>query len=233
MAAGLAHEINQPLGAVANYAQGAVLRLHNGSLGAAELLPVLEAIAQEALRAGDIIRRLRELLRKEPPTQEPADLNRLVRESAQFVEGEARDHDIALQLDLDPELPPVSCNDVQIEQVVLNLLLNAVDAVRMTPSGDRRVSVWTHADGTEAVEVAVRDSGPGLPDADVFAPFYTTKRGGLGMGLSISRSIVEAHGGHLAAASNEDGGSTFRFTLPVARLPDADASASSPAIHSN
>jgi signal transduction histidine kinase len=156
------------------------------------------------------------LLRKEPPTQEPADLNRLVRESAQFVESEARERDIALQFDLDPQLPEVSCNGVQIEQVMLNLLLNAVDAVQSATNGDRSVFVSTHATGTGAVEVAVRDSGPGLPDADVFAAFYTTKRGGLGMGLSISRSIVEAHGGILTGGSNPDGGSTFRFSLPVA-----------------
>ena len=216
MAAGLAHEINQPLGAVANYAQGSVRRLRDGSIGPAELLPICEAIAQEALRAGEIIRRLRELLRKEPLAPEAADLNRLVRDSAQLVEGEVRDLDIALQLELDPHLPQVSCNGVQIEQVVLNLLLNAVDAVQGPANGIRRVSVSTHAAGPDTVEVAVRDNGPGLPDADVFTPFYSTKSSGLGMGLSISRSIVEAHGGHLTGVSNPDGGSTFRFILPVA-----------------
>ena len=218
MAAGLAHEINQPLGAIANYAQGAVRRLRDGSITAAELLPIDEAIAREALRAGDIIRRLRELLRKEAPIQGPADLNQLVRDSVQFVEEDARELDISVQVHCDARIPVVRCTGVQIEQVILNLLLNSVDAVRAAGNGDRRVSITTRAVGTDTVEVAVRDSGPGLPDADVFAPFYTTKDGGLGMGLSISRSIVEGHGGRLEAVSNSDGGSTFRFTLPVAGL---------------
>jgi PAS domain S-box-containing protein len=218
MAAGLAHEINQPLGAIANYAQGAVRRLRDGSIVAADLLPIAEAVAREALRAGNIIRRLRELLRKEAPTQGSADLNQLVRDSAQFIEEDARELDITVQLDCDPLLPTVRCTGVQIEQVILNLLLNSVDAMRGTANGNRRVSVTTRALGTDTVEVAVRDSGPGLPEADVFAPFFTTKDGGLGMGLSISRSIVEGHGGRLEAVSNPDGGSTFSFTLPVAGL---------------
>jgi PAS domain S-box-containing protein len=215
MAAGLAHEINQPLGAIANYAQGSVRRLREGAIGAPELLPIIEAIAHEALRAGEIIRRLRELLRKEEPERTSADLNELAGESARFVEGETRELDIAMHLDFASRLPPVHCNSVQIEQVILNLLLNAVDAVQGADNGNRRVALSTGVAGADRVEVAVSDSGPGLPDADVFAPFYTTKRGGLGMGLAISRSIIEAHGGRLEAASNPGGGSTFRFTLPV------------------
>src|SRR5262249_51129247 len=130
MAAGFAHEINQPLGALANYAQGAVLRLRNGSVRAADLLPVLEAMAREGLRPGEIIRRMRELARKEPSEQKPVDLNALVRDSAQIMEGEARQLGIQIQLDLAAELPPVMCNDVQIEQVILNLLRNALEAVQ-------------------------------------------------------------------------------------------------------
>jgi len=216
MAAGLAHEINQPLGAVANYARGAVLRLRNGSVGTPELLPILEAIAHEALRAGEIIRRVRDLVRKEAGEQRPVDLNALVRDSAHFVDGEVRQRDIRLRLALSPEPLPVMCNGVQIEQVVLNLLRNAVDAVQNLDDGHGSIAVATAA-GADAVQVSVRDNGIGLPEPsiDVFAPFYSTKAHGLGMGLSISRSIIEAHHGALWATRNPECGSTFHFTLPL------------------
>jgi PAS domain S-box-containing protein len=216
MAAGLAHEINQPLGAVANYARGAVLRLRSGSVETTDLLPILEAIAHEALRAGEIIRRVRDLVRKEPSEQRPVDLNALVRDSAHFVDGEARQGGIRVRLALLPELLPVVCNGVQIEQVVLNLLRNAVEAVHGLAHGEGRITVATTPAGADAVEVSVRDNGVGLPEqsVDVFAPFYSTKTHGLGMGLSISRSIIEAHHGHLWATRNPERGSTFHFTLP-------------------
>jgi PAS domain S-box-containing protein len=217
MAAGLAHEINQPLGAVANYAQGAVLRMRNGSVRPAELLPVLEAMAHEALRAGEIVRRMRDLVRKEPTERKPADLNTLVRDSAKVVEGDARQLGIEVQLDLASELPAVLCDGVQIEQVILNLLRNALEAVQGHSNGDGCVAITTAATGGGVVEVSVRDNGVGLPEpsVDVFAPFFSTKAHGLGMGLSISRSIIEAHHGRVCATRNDGGGSTFSFSLPL------------------
>jgi C4-dicarboxylate-specific signal transduction histidine kinase len=223
MAAGFAHEINQPLGALANYAQGAVLRMRTGTMQPAELLPVLEAMAHEALRAGEIMRRMRELARKEPSDQKPVDLNGLVRESVRVVEGEARQLGIQLHLDLAPDLLPVVCNGVQIEQVILNLLRNALEAVQANARDDGYVTISSASRGHDAVEVSVRDNGIGLPDpsADVFAPFYTTKPLGLGMGLSISRSIIEAHHGDLNAVRNPDRGTTFSFTLPCGAADEA------------
>jgi PAS domain S-box-containing protein len=217
MAAGLAHEINQPLGAIANYAQGSVRHLRAGSMDGAALLPVVEAIAGEALRAGEIIRRLRDLLRKESPQQEAIDVNTLVRRSIRMIEPEARQHDIDIRLELAPDLPQATCDGVQIEQVLLNLLLNGVEAVAASDNGERAVVVTTAPAGADSVEVSVRDSGIGIPDppANVFKPFFSTKPNGLGMGLSISRSLIEAHGGRLQAARNPDHGSTFRFTLPA------------------
>ena len=217
MAAGLAHEINQPLGAVANYAQGAVHRMRNGSVRPAELLPVLEAMAHEALRAGEIVRRMRDLVRKEPSERKPADLNALVRDSAKVVAGDARQLGIEVHLDLASELPAVVCDGVQIEQVILNLLRNALEAVEGHSDGDGCVAVTTAASGRDAVEVSVRDNGVGLPEpsVDVFAPFFSTKAHGLGMGLSISRSIIEAHHGRVRATRNDGGGSTFSFSLPL------------------
>jgi PAS domain S-box-containing protein len=216
MAAGLAHEINQPLGAIANYAQGCVRRLRDGSVHGAALLPIVEQIAAEALRAGEIIRRLRELIRKEGPDHQESDVNALVRKSIQMIEPEARQHGIRLQLTLAPALPPVLCTGIQIEQVLVNLLLNGVEAVQAADQGERALTVTT-APAAGAVEVAIRDSGIGIPEppADVFAPYFSTKPNGLGMGLSISHSIIEAHGGCLWATRNDDRGSTFRFTLPV------------------
>jgi PAS domain S-box-containing protein len=217
MAAGLAHEINQPLGAIANYAQGCVHRLRSGSNDAAALLPIVEQIAREALRAGEIIRRLRELVRKESPQQQVVDLNTLVRKSVQMIESEARQHDIRLQLVLAPDLPAVGCDPIQIEQVLLNLLRNGVEAVQIARNGERALVITTAANGANGVAVSICDSGAGIPEPpiDVFAPFFSTKPQGLGMGLSISRSIIEAHSGRLSATRNPDRGSTFRFTLPA------------------
>jgi signal transduction histidine kinase len=145
-----------------------------------------------------------------------------------MIESEARQHGIRIQLDLSRDLPPVPCDGIQIEQVVLNLLLNGVEAVRAAHNGERVVAISTAAAGGGGVEIAVRDSGIGVPDppTDVFAPFFSTKPNGLGMGLSISRSIVEAHGGRLSVARNAGHGSTFRFTLPVADAHDVPARAS-------
>ena len=216
MAAGLAHEINQPLGAIANYALGAARRLRGGTgVDHDALLEVVECIGAEALRAGDIIRRLRELLHKEDPQPQPVDLNEVARASARVVEGEALRQGVGVDLELAATLPPVLGDPIQLEQVLLNLLINGIEASAEASNGSRRVVVRTGADA-DGVEVAVTDHGVGLPPppADVFAPFFTTKPRGLGMGLSISRSIVELHGGHLDALRNPDCGSTFRLILP-------------------
>jgi two-component system sensor kinase FixL len=217
MAAGLAHEINQPLGAIANYARGCSRRLRDESIEAGALVPVIDEIGREALRAGEIIRRLRDLVRKEGPQQVPVDLNALIRESTRIIETEAHQSGIRLELALASDLPPVTCDSIQIEQVLLNLLLNGVEAVQAASNGERSLTVTSAAAGAAAIEVAIRDSGGGVPDppTDVFRPFFSTKPNGLGMGLSISRSIIEAHGGRLWATRNADRGSTFRFTLPV------------------
>jgi two-component system, LuxR family, sensor kinase FixL len=219
MASGLAHEINQPLGAIVNYARGCERRLRAGSVDQSELRDAVHEIAREALRAGEIIRRLRDLVRKDSPRQETADVNQLVREAVAIIEPEARHAGIALRLEAALDLPRVACDSIQIEQVILNLLLNGVDALEAAGNGKRTLAVETAISIGGAVEVAVSDTGIGLPapPADVFAPFFSTKAAGLGMGLSISRSIIEAHGGRLWATSNCECGSTFRFTLPLAK----------------
>jgi two-component system sensor histidine kinase TtrS len=215
MAAGLAHEINQPLGTIANYAQGCRRRIASGSLTESELMAMLNSIAAEALRAGERIRHLRALVRKQESQREPTDVNRIVHAAVELTEPDARAYGVTVRLELADNLPPVLVDRIQIEQVVLNLLRNAVEAMHDC-RGDGLLVVETRADGT-GVEVAVRDTGVGLPaegGALVFEPFVTDKATGLGMGLAISRSIVELHGGRIWAEPNGDRGTTFRFTLP-------------------
>ena len=216
IAAGLAHEINQPLGAIANYAAACNRKLEAGTIAEAELRRGLDLIAGEALRAGEIIRRLRDLARKGEESMQMVDLNDVVGSAVQLIAPEARLQGIAVKVQPAGDLPHVYIDPIEIEQVVLNLVLNAIEA--MQASNVKVLSVRTaRVDGSACV--AVSDSGSGL-DAQVashvFDPFFTTKANGLGMGLAISRRIVAGHGGDLWSAANEHGnGSTFAFTLPL------------------
>jgi PAS domain S-box-containing protein len=217
MAASLAHEVNQPLGAIANYAQGCRNRLRAGTADAAELLPTVEAIAREALRAGEITRRVRELLCKEEAPRAWADAAEIVRAALDVVAASARRHDVAISTRADTAPLAVFVDRIQIEQVVINLMLNAIEAARAA-AAPRVVEVRAAAVAAGGVEISVSDSGGGIdPEiADhIFDPFLTTKPGGLGMGLAISRSIVIAHGGKLWYTRNPGRGTTFRFTLPA------------------
>jgi len=218
MAAGLAHEINQPLSAILSYAKGTARRLRAGTGQPAELLEAMEEIAKQALRADQIIRRLRSFTRKGEPQRENADLNILVREVAHLAEADARGHGVSIHLKLATPMPTVCVDRLQIEQVILNLVRNGLEAMR-NPTPERSVlSIETSICGETTVEIAVNDLGEGLdPERSdkMFDPFFTTKPDGMGMGLSISRTIIEAHGGRLWASSNSHCGATFRFTLPL------------------
>jgi two-component system sensor kinase FixL len=169
------------------------------------------------------VRRLRASARKDTPKRERCDLAEVVRAAASLLEVELRSAGVALHLDLDPGAPPVEVDTIQLEQVVLNLLRNAFDAILSGPPGPHVIHLKTMMAGQEGgVEVCVRDDGPGLPVEDVaklLEPFFTTKRQGLGMGLSISQRIIEAHGGTLRGFSNPEGGATFAFTLPACGRP--------------
>ncbi len=221
MASNLAHELNQPLGAIANYARGCTRRLEAGTGSPDQLLEVTRAIAEQADRAGQIIARIRNFVRKRPSQLEPIDVNDAIRAAVALCEGQARNGNVPIILSLGDDLPPVPADRVRIEQVVLNLVKNALDATAETASGpsDRKVTVRSGRDGEGRVEVAVADHGHGLSEearARLFDPFFTTKAGGMGLGLSICRSIVETHGGHLRAIDNSGGGVVMRFVLPVA-----------------
>ena len=217
LAAELAHEINQPLGAIANYAQGCCRRLHAGHIDFSALDDVIDQIACEAERAGGILDRLQSTVLQEPVRNEPIDVNQIIRAAIRAVE--FRCPDVPMRLALADGLPQAQGDVIHVEQVVLNLLHNAIDALQTVPSEARRLTVETHLANGTVVEVAVRDTGQGLDPAvadKIFQPFVTTKADGLGMGLAISRSLVEAHHGRLWATGNPDRGCTFHFTLPLA-----------------
>jgi len=219
MAAQLAHEINQPLAAVVNFASGLARRLSCPELDVAAAQRVTDQISREALRAAEVVKRLRAFLRKDAPRRELCDARDVVREAASLIDDEARRAGVALHLDLDPHDAPVEIDAIQVEQVVLNLLRNALEAMDERSPGPRSIVVQTVTTSDGGVEVRVRDNGPGLPVDDVqqlFEAFFTTKEKSLGMGLSISQKIVEAQGGALWAAANREGGATFAFTLPRA-----------------
>ena len=218
LAAGLAHEINQPLAAIVSYAKGCARRIRTGAGAPGDLLGAVEEIAAQAVRADQIVRRLRDFVRKQDPRRERVDPNHLVREAVRLVASEGRQRQVALRLDLAPHVPAVWADGIQIEQVILNLIRNAFEAMQTVDVADRGLVVRTAPSGEAAVEIAVSDAGPGItPEhADaVFDPFFTTKPDGLGIGLAISRSIVEAHGGRLWATPNPQRGATFHFTIPT------------------
>jgi C4-dicarboxylate-specific signal transduction histidine kinase len=219
MASSIAHEVSQPLTAVATYAQACRRLVASGMVEAPEVLDVLGRIGDEALRAGDIIRRLRNLVQRSPARLELCDLPALVREVEPLAAVDARLNDIKLVMRFPRRAPPVQADGIQIQQVVLNLIRNAVDAMKDQPTGRRVLEVRVGSESGGEVQVSVSDRGCGLPDVDdeqLFEPFFTTKPTGLGLGLSISRSIVAIHGGRLWYSRNPDGGTTFFFALPKA-----------------
>ena len=218
LAASLAHELNQPLTAILANAQAALRFMSGKRPMLDDIREILQDIVKDNSRAGEVIRRMRSLVKKGELELTTLDLPNVVREVVLLVHSDAILLNVALQMNFADHLPPVRGDKVQIQQVVLNLLLNAFDAMKPCPHNERVVDVSVQrVDGW--LETAVRDLGTGLSGDKldkIFQPFYTTKRDGLGMGLSICRSIIEAHGGRLWAENNSDRGATFYFTLPVA-----------------
>ncbi len=218
MASSLAHELNQPLSAIANYCMGSVNRLQSGEYRPEDLLAAMQKASFQAERAGKIIRRMREFVRKSEPNRAPVRLADIMEEAMGFADIEARKAGVAIKLDLPGDLPCVYADKIMIEQVMLNLVKNGIEAMHETAAEDRQVAVSAGLNGGSMIEVAVADRGHGIDpeQADkLFSPFYTTKTEGMGMGLNICRSIIEFHGGRLWAQPNAPRGSVFRFTLPV------------------
>ncbi len=214
----LAHEINSPLGAALNNAEAAQRLMADGARDEAELRSCLEDIVRDVTRAGAVLRRIRGVLRREVSTPVELDVAAVIRDALHLVKADARDRGVTVDEQIAPALPTVTGDEVQLSQVIVNLLINALDAVAGVAEPRRRVRVEAEVRG-DRVAIRVVDSGPGVPPAltgRVFEPFFTTKPVGLGMGLPISRSIVEAHGGTIAVSQAPDGGASFEVLLPVA-----------------
>ncbi len=218
LTAALAHELNQPLTAILSNAQAAQRILASGRTDLTEIPEILADIVEDDKRAGAVIHRLRGFLKKSTVELVALDIGELVGQVARLVSSDAIIRQVAIRLDLATGLPPVCGDRVQLQQVILNLLMNGLDAMREPGERERTLVLRTSRGGPESLVVAVEDSGVGIDEADldhVFHAFYTTKADGLGMGLAIARSIVEAHGGRLSARNNPGGGATFSFTLPT------------------
>jgi signal transduction histidine kinase len=216
LATSLAHELNQPLTAILSNAQAAQRFLSSKPTDLKEVHEILEDIVADNRRAGEVIQRMRALVKKGELEFAPVDIASVIGDIVQLVHSDAILRDIRVELECQNALPMVRGDRVQLQQVVLNLLINAFDAMKEANAKERSVIVRARTNGANTVEISVRDHGNGLTNgklAEIFEPFYTTKRDGLGMGLPISRSIVEAHGGRLWAENNAARGATFYFTV--------------------
>ena len=219
LAASLAHEILHPIAAARNNARAGMRFLEMSPPDLAEAKEAVALIVRDADRAKDIVGRMRDHIKKAPPQREAFDLNEAIREVIATVRSAIDENGVVARTRLMDGLRPIQGDRVQLQQVVLNLILNAVEAMSSVEEGARELCVNTGQGQTNDILVAVQDSGPGIDPEDlerIFAPFYTTKASGIGMGLSICRSIIAAHGGRLWAEANRPRGAIFQFTLPTA-----------------
>lgn len=219
MASALAHELNQPFFAIMNFVGGAIRREASGRLGSDSLREVLENTRVQAERAGRIIRTVRNFTRKSGYHRETVDIRTIVEEIAPFIEIEARARRISVRYRLLREPALVDCDWVLIEQVISNIARNGIEAMVDTPAEHRQLTISTHLTAAGTLNVSIEDRGHGLPQANpdrLFDAFFTTKKEGLGIGLSLCRSIVDSHGGHLWATRGSNGGAKFHFSLPLA-----------------
>jgi signal transduction histidine kinase len=217
LTASIAHEINQPLGAILTNAETADAILNSPSPDLAELKDIVKDILRDDRRAGEVIRRMRSLLKKAPFEMKDIDLNDLVRETVEFLSALAIARKFELVSRITQNALPIPGDRIQLQQVILNLVVNGIDAMEDTPSENRIISIRTSR-VEKFGELSVSDRGPGIPDdklKEVFEPFYTSKSGGMGMGLSIARTIIEAHHGLIWAKNRDHGGASFRITLPL------------------
>ena len=220
MTASFAHELNQPLTAIANNASAARRFLERGNIDPALLQQLLQDMVADSQRAGEVIRGIRSLVRKEASVHTLLDLNSVITETVRLVSTDVLSRESVVTSELDPQLPQVKATLVQIQQVLLNLIINALDAMEGLPPAERRIIISTRSDKGDVAEVSVRDFGTGLPKDQpdkVFDHFFSTKQKGMGMGLTIVRSIVEAHGGTIVAENTPERGARMIVRLPAVR----------------
>jgi C4-dicarboxylate-specific signal transduction histidine kinase len=220
LTASVAHEVSQPIAATLINAQAGLRWLGAQPPNLNEVRQILGLITNDSKRAGDVIGWIRALIKNAPPRTEALEINEAILEVIALTRGEAVQNGVSVRTQLAAGLPPVQADRVQLQQVILNLIINAVEAMSGASEGARELLISTAEDASKGVLVSLRDSGPGLdpPSLDrLFDAFYTTKSSGLGMGLSICHSIIEAHGGRIWASRNEPRGAVFHFTLPLER----------------
>ena len=223
MASSLAHELNQPLSAIANYCAGCIKRMQAGNYKFEDLLSAMQKASDQAERAGKIIRRMRDMVKKSDPNRQPVALADLLDEARAFADIEAQRTSTQIVVDLPENLPKIVVDRIMIEQVLLNLVKNGIEAMHDTPVERRRLDINARQIDERLLQVEIADNGHGLADEDVekiFAPFYTTKQEGMGIGLAICRSIIEFHQGHLWVEARREGGTVFRFTVPIEESAD-------------
>src|SRR5882672_2940086 len=220
MTASFAHELNQPLTAIANNASAARRFLERGNIDVELLRELLQSMVADSQRAGEVMRGIRSLVRKEPSAHTLLNLNAIITDTVRLVSSDVLNRESVVTTELDPHLPQVQGTLVQIQQVLLNLIINALDAVEQLPPSERRVIISTRSDKGDVAEVSVRDFGTGLPKDrpdKVFEHFFSTKQKGMGMGLPIVRSIIESHGGTIVAENAPDRGARMLVRLPAVR----------------
>lgn len=222
LASNLAHELNQPLAAIVAYTQAGLALLRQNPTDPRELMATLEAVVNQGLRAGEIIRHLRDLVRKHPSAQTALDLSTLLSAVVHYAQLELHQAQVTVRLELAEALPAILADDIQIQLVVLYLMRNAIEAMHETHDSPRELTLRTALLNADTVLITIHDTGCGLGMAEaeqLFQPFFTTKPNGMGLGLSVSRSIIESQGGTLWAEPNPDRGMSFQFTLPIHNQP--------------
>ena len=219
LSSSIAHELNQPLGAILTNAETAELILKSQSPDVTELKEILADIRRDDLRASEIIHRMRSLLKRAPFELKEVDLNNVMHEAFQFLAAQAASRNVALHFKAFPESLPIRGDAVQLQQVILNLIVNSMEAMSAMPDGGRAIIGRTELNGSSSAVLSISDSGPGIPPekmAEIFDPFFTTKELGMGIGLSIARTIVQAHKGRIWAENLAEGGAVFRLSVPLA-----------------
>ena len=219
MASGIAHEVNQPLSAISSYTQAGINIINSENCNFAELSEILFKTQQQALRAGQIIHRMREFIKSNPKQRSTVEINSLIIEAATLCNDDIKQNNINLVFGLKNNLPSTNADHIQIEQVIINLIRNSIEVLQTLPvDQSRELSIQSKLTDDYQIEVRVKDNGPGMSEAQqlkILTPFYTTKNTGMGMGLAICRSLIEAHRGTLRFTSKPGKGTTFYFTLPT------------------